>query len=82
LGTDYQLLVGQHFDGNGVAYVVREVAWFENRWIAKADPVCVDDTVMRGDELRSFPVNYVLRRVVVEEEIELLPPHWGFQDPP
>ena len=28
----------QHFDSNGVPYVVREVVWFENRWIAKADP--------------------------------------------
>ena len=81
MGADYQLLVGQHFESNGVPYVVREVVWFENRWIAKADPENVDDSRPREQQTRSFPVNYVLRRIVVDEEIELFPPRWSSVDP-
>ena len=55
MGADYQLLVGQHFESNGVPYVVREVVWFENRWIAKADPEHVDDSRPREQQTRSFP---------------------------
>ena len=81
MGADYQLLVGQQFDSNGVPYAVREVVWFENRWIARAEPVQLDDNLERDRQVRSFPVNYVLRRVVVDEEIELFSPRWNFGEP-
>lgn len=76
LGADYQLLVGQHFDSKGVPYVVRSVVWSDNRWVALAEPRHVDDAVRRPGLVRDFPVNYVMGRVEVEEEIVLFAPRW------
>jgi hypothetical protein len=77
LGADYQMLVGQRFDSTGVAWVVCSVVWMDNHWTAQAEPVHICDDSVRRPSPRPFHVNYVLRRIVVDEEIELFPPRWA-----